>query len=259
MNEILSTKNLIVGYSSPIVEGVNISTESGEITVIVGPNGAGKTTLLKTVCGIIPPLSGDVLLVGSSLKKIPLGERAKLVAAVLTEKTFADYSCEEMVAMGRYPYTNGIGSLSEDDKNIVSEAMELTNVLDISDRSFLKISDGQRQRVLLARAICQRPKLLVLDEPTSFLDVKYKMDFLRLLKKLSTQMGFSVLMSLHELDMAKQIADKMICIKENRVDRIGAPGEIFTGGYINELFDIKNGTVDESSGLGIIWDENIRK
>lgn len=249
----LSTKDLSIGYADPIVNNINISIDDGEIAVLIGPNGAGKTTLLKTISGLIKKISGSIFIDGKNLNDISLNERAKLIAAVLTEKTYAEYSCEEMVAMGRYPYTNGVGSLSDEDYAIVKNAMELTNITDIAKRDFLKISDGQRQRVLLARAICQEPKLLILDEPTSFLDVKYKMEFLTLLKKLAKEKEFSVIMSLHELDMARQIADKLICIKEDRIDKIGTVDDIFSEGYIKNLFDISSGDFDEKTGTGVIW------
>lgn len=249
----LTTKDLSIGYADPIVNNINISIDDGEIAVLIGPNGAGKTTLLKTISGLIKKISGSIFIDGKNLNDISLNERAKLIAAVLTEKTYAEYSCEEMVAMGRYPYTNGVGSLSDEDYAIVKNAMELTNITDIAKRDFLKISDGQRQRVLLARAICQEPKLLILDEPTSFLDVKYKMEFLTLLKKLAKEKEFSVIMSLHELDMARQIADKLICIKEDRIDKIGTVDDIFSEGYIKTLFDISSGDFDEKTGTGVIW------
>ena len=249
----LTTKDLSIGYADPIVNNINISIDDGEIAVLIGPNGAGKTTLLKTISGLIKKISGSIFIDGKNLNDISLNERAKLIAAVLTEKTYAEYSCEEMVAMGRYPYTNGVGSLSDEDYAIVKNAMELTNITDIAKRDFLKISDGQRQRVLLARAICQEPKLLILDEPTSFLDVKYKMEFLTLLKKLAKEKEFSVIMSLHELDMARQIADKLICIKEDRIDKIGTVDDIFSEGYIKNLFDISSGDFDEKTGTGVIW------
>lgn len=252
----LSVKQLCVGYEKAIVKDINFDVNPGEICMLIGPNGVGKTTLLKTICGVISPINGKVFINDKELSKIKLNERARQIATVLTEKTYAEYTVEEMVSMGRYPYTNGIGHLAEDDRKIVRDAMEMTNVLDIADKNFLKISDGQKQRVLLARAICQRPRLLVLDEPTSFLDVKYKMEFLKLLKTLSKEFGFSVIMSLHELDMAKQISDKIICLKDDRVDRIGSAEEIFANGYIKELFDIESGDFDEKTGLGIIWHTN---
>lgn len=248
----IETKDLCIGYDRAIVNNINISVNDSETVVLIGPNGAGKTTLLKTVSGIIKPISGNAYINNKDIFDISLGELAKSVAVVLTEKTYADYTCEEMVEMGRYPYTNSFGTISSADKEIVDECMELTSIKDIKDKSFLKLSDGQRQRVLLARAICQRPKVLILDEPTSFLDVKYKMEFLTTLKMLSRKMGFSVLMSLHELDMAKQIADKVICIKNDKIDRIGNVDEIFNDGYIKKLFDITSGDFDERTGTGII-------
>lgn len=248
----IETKNLCIGYDRAIVSNINISVNDSETVVLIGPNGAGKTTLLKTVSGIIRPISGNVIINNKDLSEFSLSELAKSVAVVLTEKTYADYTCEEMVAMGRYPYTNSLGRISSTDKEIVDESMELTSITEIKDKSFLKLSDGQRQRVLLARAICQRPEILILDEPTSFLDVKYKMEFLSTLKMLSLKMGFSVLMSLHELDMVKQIADKVICMKNDMIDRTGTVDEIFKDGYIKELFEITSGDFDERTGTGII-------
>lgn len=252
----IETKNLCIGYEKEIVKDINICVDESSIVVVIGPNGAGKTTLLKTLCGFIRSLSGAIYFDNTDMSNLSLKEKSKLIAAVLTEKTYADYTCEEMVAMGRYPYTNGIGMLSEGDRKIVEDSMKLTEVDGIKDREFQKISDGQKQRVLLARAICQRPKVLILDEPTSFLDVKYKMEFLKLLKSLSKKMGFSVIMSLHELDMAKQIADKIVCIKGNSIDRVGTVDEIFSKGYIKELFDITSSDFDEGTGTGIIWHTN---
>ena len=253
---ILSTNNLCIGYEKEIVKDINIDISEGEIAVLIGPNGAGKTTLLKTVSGLIKQLNGEVFLDGEELSKISFSNRAKMIATVLTEKVGADYTCEEMVSLGRYPYTNSYGLLSDEDKEIVKESMIVTDTIDLAEKSFLKISDGQKQRVLLARAICQRPKLLILDEPTSFLDVKYKMEFLKTLKDLSKSMKFSVLMSLHELDMAKQISDRLICIKDESIDRIGTAEEIFSDGYIKELFGINLGDFDEKTGLGVIWHTN---
>jgi len=253
MSEILRSEKLNIGYDSLIAGDINIDVSDGEIVVLIGPNGSGKTTFIKTICGLIPALSGNIFIEGREFSKISLNERAKLITAVLTEKTYAEYTCEEMVAMGRYPYTNGIGSLSDEDKSVVREAMELTDTVGIAGKDFLKISDGQRQRVLLARAICQKPKLLILDEPTSFLDVKYKAEFLRLLRELSDKFGFSVIMSLHELDMAKQIADRIVCIKDGRIDRTGTPDDIFSQGYISRLFDIGAGCFNEETGLLELW------
>lgn len=252
MASVICTKNLGIGYDSTIVSDIDISVDMGQIAVLIGKNGTGKTTLIKTLSGIINKKAGEIYLGDKEISRVSYADRAKYIATVLTEKSYADYTCEEMISMGRYPYTNSFGALSDEDREKIKAAMIYTDTVEIKDRSFLKISDGQRQRVLLARAICQEPKLLLLDEPTSFLDVKYKIEFLRLLKKLSSEMGFAVIMSLHELDMSKQIADMIICMGDERIDKIGTPDEIFKDGYIKKLFDIKEGDFDEKSGLGII-------
>lgn len=253
-NEMMRTENLSVGYNrNVIVSDINVSLETGKIMTLIGPNGAGKTTLIKTLCGIIKPVNGMVYINNESLSNMNDRVRARSIASVLTTKDNAELmSVYEMVSMGRYPYTGTMGILVDEDKNKVEKAMELTDVLALKDEEFSKLSDGQKQRVLLARAICQEPLLLVLDEPTSFLDIKYKMEFLTLLKKLSKEMSFSVVLSLHELDMARQISDTIVCIKGSKIDRVGTADEIYCGGYIGELFDIKVGNYDEKTGLGII-------
>ncbi len=252
MSEILRAQGLDVGYVHPVIKNIDLSLDAGEIVVLIGPNGAGKTTLLKTLAGLIRPLKGQVLLKGRQYSSISLNEKSQTIASVFTEKTNADYTCQEMVALGRYPYTNGTGTLSEADRTIVNDSMEMTGVGELKNRKFLKISDGQRQRVLLSRAICQQPEVLLLDEPTSFLDIRYKIEFLKLLKNLSAKEGFGVIMSLHEIDMAKQIGDRLVCIRNNSVDRIGSSQEIFRNAYIESLFDLEAGAVDENTGLGIL-------
>jgi len=147
-------------------------------------------------------------------------------------------SCYEMVSTGRHPYTGFFGSLSGEDESKIRESMELMGVADLADRPFTNISDGQRQRIMLSRAICQEPGLLVMDEPVSFLDIKHKLEFLSLLDMLRKQRGITVIMSLHELELAKEISDKILCIKDGRCDRVGSPEEIFDGEYVAKLFDI---------------------
>lgn len=253
-NEMMRTEKLSVGYNgNAIVDDINISLETGKIMTLIGPNGVGKTTLIKTLSGIIKPVNGMVYINNESLSNMNDRVRARSIASVLTSKDNAELmSVYEMVSMGRYPYTGTMGLLVDEDKKKVEMAMELTDVLAFKDEEFSKLSDGQKQRVLLARAICQEPLLLILDEPTSFLDIKYKMEFLTLLKRLSKEMSFSVVLSLHELDMAKQISDTIVCIKKSKIDRVGTADEIYSGGYIGELFDIQVGNYDENTGLGII-------
>lgn len=171
------------------------------------------------------------------------------MAVVLTEKLQTEMmTCEDVVATGRYPYTGRFGILSGRDRQIVKEAMELVHISTIKNRDFTHISDGQRQRVMLARAICQEPEIIILDEPTSYLDVKYKLEFLSILQEMRKKKGLTVIMSLHELELAERVSDKILCINGKCVDRFGKPEEVFEQGYLSKLFSIVSGSFDEENG-----------
>ncbi len=166
-------------------------------------------------------------------------ELAKKMSVVFTERVRVELkSCRDMVATGRYPYTGWFGILSEADERIVDEMMQLTHITDISEKDFGKISDGQKQRVMLARAICQEPEIVILDEPTSYLDIKYKLEFLLLLQEMREKKGLTVIMSLHELELAKIVSDKILCLKGEYVERYGTPEEIFESDFIERLYDM---------------------
>ena len=155
-------------------------------------------------------------------------EVAQKLAVVTTERIRPELmTCEDIVATGRYPYTGTLGILSEGDWEKVHKAMEMVHALDFKDRDFTEISDGQRQRILLARAICQEPEVIVLDEPTSFLDIRHKLELLSILKKMVLEHHTAVLMSLHELDLAQKISDYVICVHGDRIEKYGTPEEIF--------------------------------
>ena len=244
------TEGLTVGYHGvPLVKEIGIGLKRGEIVTLIGPNGAGKTTILKSIIRQLEPVGGAVYLDGRNIKEFPGRDLSKSMSVVLTERTRPELmTCEDVVAAGRYPYTGRFGVLSGEDKRIVRESMELVHVRELSDQDFSTASDGQKQRVMLARAICQQPEMIVLDEPTSFLDIKYKLEFLSVLQKLARTGRLAVIMSLHELDLAERISDKVVCIKGDKVDRFGSPREVFTPGYIRELFDIGSGSYDEETG-----------
>ena len=246
----LHTEALSVGYGTSVVlDGVEVSLSPGEILTVIAPNGMGKSTLLKTMIRQLPALSGAVFLDGLSLTSYPERELAKKSAAVLTGKPEPEkMTCEEVVSAGRYPYTGRLGILSPEDILAVEEAMRLVRVLPLRDRDFNCLSDGQRQRVLLARAIAQDPKLLVMDEPTSFLDIRHKLEFLHLLKKLVREKQIAAVLSMHELDLAQKFSDTVLCLRDGHVDRFGPPEEIFTGGYIEQLFQVEYGSYDTRFG-----------
>ncbi len=223
--------------------------KKGEILTLIGPNGAGKSTILKSIIGQLSLLAGIVHLEDVRLDKMTEKERAKKISVVLTERIHPEMmTCMEVVETGRYPYTGKLGILSEADKEIVKETMELVHITDLKEKEFLTLSDGQRQRVMLAKAIAQEPEILVLDEPTSFLDIRYKLEFFSVLQELTKRKNLTVIMSLHELDMAERISDKVLCIKGAYVERFGTPEAIFMSGYIRELYGITAGSFGECSG-----------
>ena len=247
---ILRTENLRVGYGERIVvDGVSLTVRGGQILSLIGPNGAGKSTILKTLLRQLPALAGTVRLDGRDLRQLSHLELARTSAAVLTERARPELMrCADVVAAGRYPHTGRLGLLSEQDRQIVRETMALVGVGEIAAQDFDRISDGQRQRVMLARAICQEPKLLILDEPTSFLDIRNKLEFLTLLRRLVLERQIAVVMSMHELDLAQTFSDLVACVTDGRIDRVGTPEEIFTSDGIRQLYDVAHGSFDPLSG-----------
>ncbi len=236
------TEKLAVGYDGkPIMEDVNIELEKGSILTLIGPNGAGKSTILKSIARQISLIAGTVYLDNKDLMAMSPADVSKTMALVMTEKLSSEMmTCRDVVATGRYPYTGRFGILSPADEEKVDEAMNLVNVTEIAGQDFKKISDGQRQRIMLARALCQEPEIIILDEPTSFLDIRYKLEFLSLLQKLKNMKGLTVIMSLHELDLAEKMSDMILCIGENGPEKFGAPAVIFKGDYISKLFNIND-------------------
>jgi len=246
-NYYFCVKGMCVGYDKkPVVKDITFTLPRGEILTLIGPNGAGKSTVLKSIAGQLQLMNGAIYINNTKLSQMSGSELSQRMAVVFTEKIKSELmTCEDVVATGRYPYTGRFGILSKADDAKVNEAMEQVHIEKLKHRDFTKISDGQKQRVMLARAICQEPEIVILDEPTSYLDVKYKLEFLSVLLELREKKGLTVIMSLHELELAKLIADKILCIKEGAVERYGTSEEIFEADFIKQLFDIS-----EESFLG---------
>lgn len=242
----LETKALSVGYDArPLIEDVALRVQRGKIVTLIGPNGSGKSTILKTIVGQLKTISGVVELDGADMRARSRNEIARRMAILMTARMEPELmTCRDVVSSGRYPYTGKLGVLREEDRAIVEESLRQVDALDFAGRPFQAVSDGQRQRILLARALCQQPELIVLDEPTSFLDIRYKLELLSVLKRMVREKDLAVLMSLHELELAARVSDSVVCVAKNRIDRVGAPEEISTREYIASLYGMEHGKYD---------------
>ncbi len=246
----ISMQDLAVGYGGvALIKEICVDIEKGEIVTLIGPNGAGKSTILKSITRNLSLVSGKVIFDDEDLNRVSVRDLSRKMAVVLTERIKTDLlTCYDIVASGRYPYTGKLGVLSEEDERVVDEALAAVHAEELGTKDFNAISDGQRQRILLARAICQEPDVIVLDEPTSFLDIRYKLELLSILRKMAKEKDITVIMSLHEIDLAEKISDKIICVKGDRIYRYGAPSDIFDEDTIRELYNIDNGSFDPLFG-----------
>lgn len=243
-NAYLSTSNLTVGYHKvPLIKQINLKICPGEIVTLIGPNGSGKSTILKSLTRQLSLIEGTVFLQNQSMASMTEQELSRKMSVVMTDRIQAELmTCEDVVSTGRYPYTGKLGILTAHDREKVQEAMEMVHAAELADKDFSAISDGQRQRILLARAICQEPEIIVLDEPTSFLDIRHKMEFLRILQRMAKEYQKTVVMSLHEIELAYKVSDKLLCVKGDHIEHFGTPQEIFKKDLIRELFDLDEET-----------------
>ncbi len=214
----IEIKNLAVGYDkSPLQKPFSLKIERGEILALIGPNGSGKSTLIKTLIKELSPVEGAVFLGGKNLSELSLKDFSRQASALLTVPIRPELmTCREVVSSGRYPFTGRFAVLKDEDEKKVDEAISLVQAQDFAHKDFMKVSDGQKQRIMFARALCQNPRLLVLDEPTSYLDIKWRLELLKILEKLSGQ-GVTIIASMHEIDLALKISHRILCI---------GPGEI---------------------------------
>ena len=249
-NTYLKLNNLNVGYNGKaIIQNIASEIQKGEIVTLVGPNGAGKSTILKSLTRQIAIVGGTVEIAAKNLNDFSYRNLSREMAVVLTERIRPELmTCREVVAMGRYPYTGRLGMLTGEDEKKVDEALEAVHAAEIADRDYNATSDGQKQRILLARAFCQEPALLVLDEPTSFLDIRYKLELLSILRSMAKEKDITVVMSLHEIDLAIKISDRIICVQGDRIFYQGKPEKILSEERIQELYKIDNGYFDPLLG-----------
>lgn len=240
-DEQLTMRDLTVGYDRiPLIKNINLGVRPGEILTLIGPNGSGKSTILKTITKQLKTIGGNVFLGKESMRELTDSEISRHLSMVMTERIHTELlSGRDVVATGRYPYTGRLGILSQQDWKKVDEAIALVHAGEVQQQDFRRISDGQRQRLMLARAICQDTQVLILDEPTSYLDMGFKLDILTTIRMLARKKNLAVIMSLHELDLAQKISDTIACVKGDRIDRVGTPEEIFSGNYVQQLYGVK--------------------
>ena len=240
MEPYLYTARLAVGYGGkPLIENICLHVRRGEIMTLIGPNGAGKSTILKTLARQLTPMAGAVYLDKQALGQMAEKELAQRLAIVTTERIDPELmTCRDIVSTGRYPYTGRLGLLRAEDRTIVENALAQVHAGELAELPFAQVSDGQRQRVLLARALCQQPDVILLDEPTSFLDIHHKLELLDILKNLVRQQRLAVVMSLHELDLAQRVSDTVVCVEKSGALRMGPPEQIFTEENIRALYGL---------------------
>jgi len=254
---ILSTSNLSIGYQSKkekniIAENLNLTFEQGKLISLVGGNGIGKSTLLRTITGIQKPIAGTVMLKEKEIHDYESLALAQNLSLVLTEKLPpSNLSVFELIALGRQPYTNWLGKLSAEDLEKINQAIALTHVEHLIDKRHHEISDGQLQIVLIARALAQDTPLIILDEPTTHLDLFHKVSIFKLLKKLSQETNKCILFSTHDIDLEIQLSDEMIVMTESLVEQ-DQPCNLITKGIFNTLFKDSSITFDGEKGKFVI-------
>lgn len=256
-NNILSTSNLSIGYKTKsstitVAENLNLNLNEGKLIALIGANGIGKSTLLRTITGIQKPISGTVLLNEKNILELDTLTLAQNLSVVLTEKLPpSNLSVWELIALGRQPYTNWIGKLTNHDISKVNEAMELTQIGHLAYKKHYEISDGQLQIVLIARTLAQDTPLIILDEPTTHLDLLHKVVLFKLLKKLTQETGKCILFSTHDIDLAIQLSDEMIIMTPENVLQ-DEPCNLIMKGSFNTLFEDEHITFDGEKGKFVI-------
>ncbi len=231
--------NLTIGYGShAVVSDINASLNSGRLTCLLGRNGVGKSTLLRTLAGFIPPIAGEIYIQGTPLERLSHHELAEKISVVLTERMdVRNLTATELVGLGRTPYTGFWGVLSDEDRKIVSKAMRQVGIEPLAERNVSSLSDGERQKVMMAKALAQQTPIIILDEPTAFLDFQSKVDVLRLLARLAHELDKTVFLSIHDIELALQIADAIWLLDNQRKLHAGTTTELIEDGTLRHFIE----------------------
>jgi iron complex transport system ATP-binding protein len=252
--DVLRAESLTVGYargrgaSQVIARDLDLGLAPGELVCLIGPNGTGKSTLMRTLAGMLPPLAGRVVLGDVDLSAMSAAERARQLAVVLTDRPgIGLLNGYALVALGRHPHSDWLGRLSPRDEAIVRWAIAAVGATDLADRPVMTLSDGQRQKLMIARALAQEPRAILLDEPTAFLDLPRRVELMALLRAITRETGRAVLLSTHELDLALRTADRLWLLAGGRL-WAGAPEDLALSGAIGAAFQAEGVDFDPATG-----------
>jgi iron complex transport system ATP-binding protein len=239
----IETRALTIGYkpsrkeTKVVAHNINAKLRAGELVCLLGPNGAGKSTLMRTMAGMQKPLGGEVVLDGAGIHDLPARELAKHLAVVLTERiSVGAMTAYALVALGRYPHTNWAGTLSDKDHEVIQWALKTTGASEFANRNIGELSDGERQRVMVARALAQEPQLMILDEITAFLDLPRRVEIMQMLRDLAHTTNRAILLSTHDLDLALRSADVIWLLPKGGALQVGAPEDLVLNGAFAKAF-----------------------
>ena len=248
-------RNLSIGYKTksgckPLTENLSVGLFGGELTCLLGANGVGKSTLLRTLSGFLPKLSGEILILGKEIGAYPDRELARTIGVVLTERpNVGELTVTELIGLGRSPYTGFFGRLNSIDEAVVENVISLIKIEELADRQVLTLSDGEWQKVMIAKTLAQETPLIYLDEPTAFLDFPSKVEIMRLLLDLTRRAGKTIFLSTHDLELALQIADTLWLMDKKNEMTVGTPDELRMNGSIESFFSCEGVEFDRKIGF----------
>lgn len=239
-NHLLKASNIVAGYDKKIIiDGINITIPKNKISVIIGANACGKSTLLKTLCRLIQPVSGEILLNEKKITDMPPKQLARVLGLLPQSPVVPEgITVADLVSRGRFPYQSFFKGLSKKDYDAVDEALEIMGITELANRSVDELSGGQRQRVWIAMALAQQTDILLLDEPTTFLDISYQVEILDLLTDLNRKRGTTIVMVLHDINLSARYADYIFALQKGKLIAEGAPSAIITDSLIKQVFDL---------------------
>lgn len=252
----IEARSLSIGYTHSrgdktiVASGIDVRLKPGELVCLLGPNGAGKSTLMRTLSAMQNPLAGTVLLDGQDIHRMEPQARARVLSVVLTERINVGLlDAYSLVSLGRYPYTGWSGKLTGEDHRVVASALRAVNAEEFANRQVIELSDGERQRVMMARALAQEPRLMVLDEITAFLDLPRRVDIMRTLRQLARETHKAILLSTHDLELALRSADKVWLLPKGGPLQVGTPEELVLNGSFERTFRSEGVDFDPRSGM----------